>query len=61
MSVGIIWAWAVANQASLATILLIVSEFLGAVPQIKANGITSFVLLQVREQLKRKGGKDLTP
>lgn len=61
MSVGIIWAWAVANQASLATILLILSEFLGAVPQIKANGIASFVLLQVREQLKRKGGKDLTP
>lgn len=59
MEFGLIWAWAVANQASLATILLIVSELLGAFPQIKSNGIASFVLIQAQKVLKDKGGKTL--
>jgi hypothetical protein len=50
-----------ANEAALATILLIVSELLGAVPQVKSNGIVSFVLLQVQKVLKDKGAHDSTP
>jgi hypothetical protein len=61
MSVGLIWAWVMANEAALATILLIVSELLGAVPQVKSNGLVSFVLLQVQKVLKDKGAQDPTP
>ena len=61
MSVGLIWAWVMANEAALATILLIVSELLGAVPQVKSNGLVSFVLLQVQKVLKDKGAHDSTP
>lgn len=61
MSVGLIWAWMMANEAALATILLIVSELLGAAPQVKSNGLVSFVLLQVQKVLKDKGAHDHTP
>lgn len=61
MSVGLIWAWVLANEAALATILLIVSELLGAVPQVKSNGLVSFVILQVQKVLKDKGAQDPTP
>lgn len=61
MSVGLIWAWIMANEAALATILLIISELLGAVPQVKSNGLVSFVLLQVQKVLKDKGAHDTTP
>lgn len=61
MSVGLIWAWIMANEAALATILLIVSELLGAVPQVKSNGLVSFVLLQVQKVLKDRGAEDPTP
>jgi hypothetical protein len=59
MSVAI--AWALANQALIATVLFAVSEVLGANPKIKANGLLSLILLQVQGQLKAKGAKDLTP
>ncbi len=59
MSVAI--AWALANQALIATVLFAVSEALGANPKVKANGLLSLILLQVQGQLKAKGGKDLTP
>jgi len=61
MSLAVIWAWVMANEAALATILLIVSELMGANTKFKSNGLLSFVLLQVQEQLKKRGGKDLTP
>ena len=61
MSIAAIWAWVLANEAALATILLIVSELMGANTKFKSNGLLSFVLLQVQEQLKKRGGKDLTP
>ena len=61
MSVGLIWAWVMANEAALATILLIVSELLGAIPQVKSNGLVSFVILQVQKVLKDKGAQDPTP
>jgi hypothetical protein len=54
-------AWALANQALIATVLFAVSEALGANPKVKSNGILSLILLQVQGQLKAKGGKDLTP
>jgi len=54
-------AWAVANQALIATVLFAVSEALGANPKVKSNGILSLILLQVQGQLKGKGAKDLTP
>lgn len=54
-------AWALANQALIATVLFAVSEALGANPKVKANGILSLILLQVQNQLKNRGAKDLTP
>ena len=61
MSVAALWAWVIANEAAVATILLVVSEFLGAVPKFKANGLVSLVLLQVQQNLKKKGAVDPTP
>ena len=61
MSVALIWAWVLANEAAVATILLIVSELLGAVPQVKSNGLVSVVILQVQKVLKDKGAHDPTP
>ena len=54
-------AWAFANQALIATVLLAVSEAMGANPKVKSNGILSLVLMQVQAQLKNRGAKDLTP
>jgi hypothetical protein len=59
MSLAVIWAWIMANEAALATILLIVSELMGANTKFKSNGILSFILLQVQEQLKKRGAKKL--
>ena len=61
MSLAAALAFYKANEAAILTILLIVSEFLGAVPQIKANGIVSFILEQVRNTAKTGGGVDPTP
>ncbi len=61
MSLAVILAWAKANEAAIATILLIISEFLGANSKLKSNGIVSFVLLQVQSHLKKKGAIDPTP
>lgn len=54
-------AWALANQALIATVLFAVSEALGANPKVKSNGILSLIILQVQGQLKTKGAKDITP
>ena len=54
-------AWALANQALIATVLFAVSEALGANSKVKANGLLSLILLQVQGQLKAKGAKYLTP
>jgi hypothetical protein len=61
MSAGLIWAWIVANEATVATLLLLVSELLGSIPQIKSNGIVSFIILQIQTHLKKKGAVDPTP
>jgi len=59
MSLAVIWAWIMANEAALATILLIVSELMGANTKFKSNGLISFILIQLQEQLKKRGGKTL--
>jgi hypothetical protein len=61
MELAAIWAWVIANEAALATILLIISELLGAVPKFKSNGLLSFLLVQVQEQAKKRGAADPTP
>jgi hypothetical protein len=61
MSVAALWAWVLANEAAVATLLLVVSELLGSIPAIKSNGLVSFVILQIREFSKKKGGVDPTP
>lgn len=61
MTLAAFWAWVMANEAALATILLIVSELLGAVPKFKSNGLVSFVLVNLQQQLKKKGAVDPTP
>ena len=47
-------AWCIANQALIATVLLAVSEAMGANPKIKSNGILSLLLLQGQKVLKEK-------
>jgi hypothetical protein len=54
-------AWALANQALIATVLFAVSEALGANPKVKANGVLSLILIQAQNVLKAKGAKDITP
>lgn len=61
MTLAAIWAWIAANEAALATILLIVSELMGANTKFKSNGIISFILLQLQELAKKKGAVDPTP
>jgi len=61
MTLAAFMAWVAANEVALATIALILSELLGAVPKFKSNGLVSFVLVQVREQLRKRGAKDPTP
>ena len=61
MSVAALWAWVLANEAAVATILLVVSELLGSIPAVKSNGIVSFVLVQIQQFSKKKGAEDPTP
>lgn len=58
MELAAIWAWIIANEAAVATILLIISEFLGSVPRFKSNGIISFLLVKGKDFLKSRGAKD---
>lgn len=61
MEFGAILAWALAHEALLATVLLIISELLGAIPSFKSNGIVSFILVKLEEFAKTRGGVDPTP
>lgn len=61
MSLAVLIAFYQANQAAILSILLIISEILGAVPKIKANGFISFVIEQVQSRLKQGGAEDRTP
>ena len=46
-----------ANLQLLLGVLLAISEALGADPRVKANGILSFILIQVRDYLRKKKTK----
>jgi len=59
MSLAALLTFLAANKATIATVLLILSEALGAIPQIKSNGIVSFIILQVEDQLKKNGAKEV--
>ncbi len=61
MSLAAFLVWAKANEALLATIAFAISEALGAIPKLKANGVVSFLIIQAQSALKKKGAKDLTP
>ena len=61
MSIGALLAFYKANEAAILTILLIISDFLGANPKLKSNGIISFILEQVRHKAIKGGAKDPTP
>lgn len=61
MELAAIWAWVMANEAAIATILLVLSELLGAVPKFKSNGLLSFLLVQLQQQAKKRGAVDPTP
>ena len=43
-----------ANLQLILGVLLAISEVLGADPRVKANGIASFVIIQLRDFLARK-------
>jgi hypothetical protein len=61
MSLAALIAFYNANQAAILTVLLIISEFLGANPKLKANGLVSFIIEQVRSKAISGGAKDPTP
>jgi hypothetical protein len=61
MSLAALIAFYNANQAAILTVLLVISEFLGANPKIKANGFVSFIIEQVRARAIAGGAKDPTP
>lgn len=61
MSIGLILAFYKANEAAILTILLIISEILGASSKIKANGFLSFIIEQVQSRLRQGGAEDRTP
>jgi hypothetical protein len=61
MTTAAIWAWLVANEAAVATILLVLSELLGSIPKFKSNGIVSFLLIQLKKAAEKRGGVDPTP
>lgn len=57
MSLAALVAWATANETLLLTIAFLLSEALGANPNIKSNGFLSFLLIRVQDFLKGKGAK----
>lgn len=61
MSVAVLVTFFKANESIILALLLALSEYLGANPKVKSNGIVSLVLIQVQSLLRRKGARDLTP
>lgn len=54
MSLAALLTWVSANEAFLVTLALVISEFLGANPKVKSNGIISFLLIQAENFLKNR-------
>jgi hypothetical protein len=57
MSLAVLLGFLQANQGIILTILLALSEYLGANPKIKSNGIISLILIQAQQALKAKKEK----
>jgi hypothetical protein len=57
MSLAVLLGFLQANQGIIVTVLLAISEYLGANPKVKSNGIISLILLQVTQALKAKKEK----
>jgi hypothetical protein len=57
MSLAVLLGFLQANQGIIVTVLLAISEYLGANPKIKSNGILSLILIQVHQALKAKKEK----
>lgn len=56
MTLAAFMTWVTSNQALLTTLALVISEYLGANPKVRANGILSFILIQVQKYLKERKG-----
>lgn len=54
MTLGALFAWVTANEAFLVALALLISEYLGANPNIKSNGLMSFLLIQVQNFLAKR-------
>lgn len=61
MSLATLMAFYKANEAVILTLLLVISEYLGANPKVKANGLLSLILMQIRQKAISGGAKDPTP
>jgi hypothetical protein len=59
MSLAAITDLALDNQVLIVSVLLALSETLGANPKIKSNGILSFILIQAQAALKKEGAKEI--
>lgn len=57
MSLAALVAWATANETLLLTMAFLISEALGANPNVKANGFLSFALVRLQSYLKGRGAK----
>jgi hypothetical protein len=57
MSLAVLLGFLQANQGIILTLLLAISEYLGANPKIKSNGILSLIFIQINQALKAKKEK----
>lgn len=54
MSVAALFAFFKANEGIILTLLLAISEYLGANPKVKSNGILSLILLQAQALMRKE-------
>lgn len=57
MSIGALLLYYKANETAILSLLLIISELLGASNLVKANGFLSFLVLQAKSFAKKGGEK----
>jgi hypothetical protein len=60
MSAAALLAFWNANSVLILTVALTLSEYLGANPKVKSNGLISFAIMQIRNFLVAQGAKDIT-
>lgn len=57
MSVAALFAFFKANEGAILALLLALSEYLGANPKVKSNGILSLILLQAQMLMRKEKNK----